>query len=173
MRRLLVAFGTKHGSTEEIAAAIAAALSARGHEVDLLAAADVRDLNRYDAVVIGSAVYMGHWQKEAMNLLKRHERELRDRPTWLFSSGPTGGTPDSDALVARARSAPTEPSPIKDVADRLRHIGARGHATFPGRISEEMTGLLERWMPRGDWRDFVSIEAWATQIAGELEPAAA
>ncbi len=170
MSRLLVAFATKHGNTKEIAAAIARALTARGHQVELLSAADVEQLTRYEAVVIGSAVYMGHWQKEALTLAKRHESELRARPTWLFSSGPTGGTPDSDAAVARTRAEPTESPPIKEVADRLRAIGARNHATFPGRISDEMTGFLERWMPRGDWRDFAAIERWAVAIADELEP---
>jgi len=115
---------------------------------------------------------MGRWQKEAMNLAKRHERELRDRPTWLFSSGPTGGTPDSDAVGAHASCAD------RNRADQGSRRPGQPHRRprpchLPGRISNEMTGFLERWMPRGDWRDFAAIEAWAAQIAGQLEPAAA
>jgi hypothetical protein len=31
-----------------------------------------------------------------------------------------------------------------------------------------MTGLLERWLPRGDWRDFDAIRAWARSVAEEM-----
>jgi hypothetical protein len=31
-----------------------------------------------------------------------------------------------------------------------------------------MTGIFERWMPRGDWRSFDQVEAWAGSIAGAL-----
>ncbi len=49
--RMLVAYGTKHGSTIEVAEAIAAALRDSGHEVDVGPAADVRALDDYGAVV--------------------------------------------------------------------------------------------------------------------------
>jgi menaquinone-dependent protoporphyrinogen oxidase len=169
MTQLLVAFASKHGSTTEIAEALAEELRSRGYDVDLAAARDVRDVTPYGAVVIGSAVYMGHWLKDAINLVKHNERDLRERPTWLFSSGPTGGSPDSDAAVIETLANPTAKVPINEVADRFRRIGARGHVTFPGRVSEEANGLLERWMPRGDWRDFGAIKAWAGDIASELQ----
>lgn len=34
--------------------------------------------------------------------------------------------------------------------------------------TENMTGLIERWMPRGDWRDFAAITPWASTIGQEL-----
>jgi menaquinone-dependent protoporphyrinogen oxidase len=172
MSRILVAYATKHGSTAEIAQAIGRMLAGRGHGVDVLEAAVVADLQGYDAVVLGSAVYMGRWQKDGIELLKRHAATLRSRPTWLFSSGPTGGTGDADTAVHEATAAPMSVPAGKDVARWAGEIGARGHATFAGRIGDDMTGLLERWMPRGDWRDFEVIEAWARSIADALEASA-
>jgi menaquinone-dependent protoporphyrinogen oxidase len=165
---VLVAYASKHGGTAEIADGIAAAISASGDTARVLPAEDVHDLAPFDAVVLGSAVYRGRWRGEARGFLKRHGNALRERPTWLFSSGPTGGTPNADAAVLRAMQSVESPLP-KELRSAVEKIPVRGHATFPGRVNERMTGLLERWMPRGDWRDFDRVRAWGTSIATELE----
>ncbi|HEX5588849.1 MAG TPA: flavodoxin domain-containing protein [Candidatus Limnocylindrales bacterium] len=163
--RALVAYATKHGTTGEIARVVAERLVERGLDVDVLPARDVRDVTPYRVVVLGSAVYMNRWQGDGLDFLKRFEHDLADRPVWLFSSGPTGGTPDADAAVARTLEA--QP-PAPGEASRLGYrIGVRGHATFGGRIVESMGGIFERWMPRGDWRDPAAIVAWADLIAAE------
>ena len=63
MKRTLVAYGSKHGSTKEVATAIAADLRAAGHDVDLLSAgaAVVAGLDGYESVVIGGSLYLGRW----------------------------------------------------------------------------------------------------------------
>ena len=94
MSRVLVAYASKHGATAEIAEAVAAELRQAGHEVDCMSAEQVSGLDAYDAAVIGSAVYMKRWLPEARRLLKRHAKELADRPFWVFSSRPFGEKPD-------------------------------------------------------------------------------
>ena len=168
---ILVAFATRHGSTAGIADALGEALrDATGLPAEVRRAAEVDDIEPYQAVVVGSAVYMGKWQSDAIDFLKRFERELRERPVWFFSSGPTGGTPDGDAAVVRATESPGSGPVPGDVAKRGQRIGIAGHATFAGRVGEEANGLLERWMPRGDWRDFDAIAAWARRVASEIAP---
>ena len=166
--RLLVAYATKHGGTGDIAEVIGQRLRDRGHEVDVRQAKDVIHVAGYEAVVLGSAVYMGRWQADALNLAKRHEAELRDRPTWLFSSGPTGGSPQADATLEEVRRSATGYPPITSVKELMDRTGARGHATFPGRIEEGVGGIFSRWVPKGDWRDFDVIADWADAIAAEL-----
>jgi menaquinone-dependent protoporphyrinogen oxidase len=169
MSRVLVTFATKHGSTGEIAGIVADTLREHGLEVDVVAARDVHDLRSYPVVVLGSAVYMNRWQGDALDFLKRFERDLEVRSLWLFSSGPTGGTPDADAKVGQILGA--QPPAPGEAARRGDALGARGHATFGGRIDESMGGIFERWMPRGDWRDPEAIRAWVGLIAAELSPA--
>ncbi len=166
--KVLVAYATKHGSTAEIAAAIGEALAASGLEVDVEPASGVASIDRYDAVVAGSAVYMFHWQREAVSFLKRFERALMARPTWLFSSGPTGAATGAPLKLDEIKPQPSLLMPPKEVAQLMERIGARGHVTFPGRGGEEMKGFFEKWMPRGDWRDFEAIAGWAKEVAAAI-----
>jgi menaquinone-dependent protoporphyrinogen oxidase len=160
---VLIAYASKHGSTAEIAEAIGRAIRETGLTADVRPARDIRDVSAYGRVVVGSAVYMNKWQGDAIDFLKRFEADLATRPTWLFSSGPTGGTPEAEPKVAEILAA--QPDPPGEVATRAARIGVRGHVTFGGRTGDEMTGLLERWLPRGDWRDFDAIRAWARSVA--------
>ena len=97
---VLVAYSSKRGSTAEIAETLAATLRREGLGVCLERAEDVRSLERYDAVVLGSAVYMKRWRGEAKHFLKRHRKALRQKPFWVFSSGPVGDPANDNAGAA-------------------------------------------------------------------------
>jgi menaquinone-dependent protoporphyrinogen oxidase len=162
----LVAYASKHGSTAEIAVAIGDALTASGIETTVRPSNLVEDVKRFDAVIIGSAVQMNRWLRDALDFARRFERDLRDRPTWFFSSGPTGGTRKADAKVVELLAL--QPPPPGEARKWAERIGIRGHTTFGGRIGEGIGGIFERWVPRGDWRDFDVVTAWARGIASEL-----
>ena len=168
---ILVAYGSKYGSTAGIAEAIGETLRDRGLVTDVLPARDVRRIDGYDAVVVGSGVYAGRWHGDAAGLLKRFERELGCRPTWLFSSGPTGGNPKAEAEMAATLAA--QPDPPGNISKVARRIGPRDHRTFAGRVGGGMGGIFARWIPKGDWRDFDAIRAWATEIARSVPVAVA
>ena len=165
--KVLVTAGSRHGSTAEISQVIADELRATGAEVDVRQPELVTDMAGYDAAIIGSAVYMGSWVGVARDLLTRWEEQLRDIPTWLFSSGPLGDPPHpagGPATMTEAAAA----------------VGARDVAVFAGRLSRDELRLGERAItrlvhaPYGDYRDWPAIRAWSRSIADELagEPAA-
>src|SRR5215207_11605349 len=162
MTRVLVAYASKHGSTTEIAQAITEELNRQGIDTDCRRAGDIKDLDGYDAVVIGSAVYMKRWQSEARKLLHKHAKELSELPFWIFSSGPFGEDPD------RAWSEPPR------VAAKAEQLGVREHVVFGGRLPVEPAGFIEHAMVRdtpaefADLRDWNEIRAWATGIAASL-----
>lgn len=163
---VLVAYATKHGSTAEIAAAIAEELREAGIAAELLDAADVKDVSRYAGVVLGSAVYMRRWQPPARRLMRRLAHRLGDRPLWIFSSGPVG--------EAEMDPAWCEPAGILRKAERLN---LKGHVIFGGRVPQDPHNFVERAMLRDtpaakqDLRDFEEIRAWAREIARALAPA--
>jgi menaquinone-dependent protoporphyrinogen oxidase len=160
-RSVLVAYGTTNGSTAEIAEAIGAALREDGFRVDVAPAADVEDVFRYQAVLLGGAVYLGRWHPDARHFARRYCTALRGRPVWLFSSGPIGRP-----------AAEQEIPPVPGAARAMRRLWARGHATFGGRITEETKGWIARTAVQqgrgGDFRDFGRIREWAHAVAAEL-----
>jgi menaquinone-dependent protoporphyrinogen oxidase len=88
--KVLVCAASKYGATSEIAQAVADVLAERGCQVTVLPPEKVSAVEEYDAVVLGSAVYMGQWMKPARQLAARSGDALAARPVWLFSSGPIG-----------------------------------------------------------------------------------
>jgi menaquinone-dependent protoporphyrinogen oxidase len=63
--KILVAVGSRHGGTHEIADAVARELGTAGHDVDVQTVEDNPTVEGYDATAIGSAVYMGKWLPHA------------------------------------------------------------------------------------------------------------
>lgn len=159
MARVLVAFGTKMGGTEDIARRIAGVLAERGHEVVLSPPAQVD--GSFDAAVVGSAIYGGRWRPGPVKALRRLTRMDPPPPTWLFHSGPLAEGAD-------------EPQPLPKAVSRLAdRLGTSDVVTFGGRLDEEhAAGWIARAMLRngkgGDWRDLEGVSAWAAAIAAEI-----
>lgn len=165
--KVLVAYATKHGSTTEIADKIAETMVNAGLHAVALPVEHIGDLDSYSAVVLGSAVYAGQWCKEAAAFLKKHEKELAQRPVWIFSSGPTGeGDP---ATLMKGWLLP------QDLQDVVNRIHPRDIALFHGEIDESKLNLFEKVIvkgvkaPAGDYRNWYEIIAWARQIAESLK----
>ena len=97
--QVLLPLASKHGATYEIAERITAWLpeSAAGREAGPTAVLEQADHDpdpaRFDAVLVGSAVYVGRWLEPARTWVSAHAASLRTRPFWLFSSGPIGEPP--------------------------------------------------------------------------------
>lgn len=159
---VLVTYASKHGATQGIAERIAQTLRHEGSEVDLLPLDAVRDVSRYEAVVIGSAVYYGSWLKTALEFVRSQRAVLATRPVWLFSCGPLGSEVHD-----------TEQQP-KELGELQASVGPRDHRVFFGALDAHTLSFPERMVvkavraPEGDFRDWNAIEAWATTIAMSL-----
>ena len=164
--KVLVTYATKYGGTAGIAEKIGQVLREAGLQTDVLPADRVSDLTPYEAVVVGSGVYIGRWRKEAATFLKANEKALAERPVWLFSSGPTGEG-DPVELTSGWRL----PKPLQPIADRIQ---PRDVAVFHGVVDTKKLNPIERWViknvkaPFGDFRDWDAIASWAAAIADVL-----
>jgi len=165
--RILVTYASKHGATKEIAEEIADVFIENYIPVDVLPINEVDNLVDYSAVIIGSAVYIGQWRKEAVQFLKRNSVALAARPTWLFSTGPTGEG-DPVELLDGWRY----PKAIKPMIERIE---PRDITVFHGVLDVDDLNFLERYMVKninaaiGDYRDWDAIDAWAESIITELD----
>lgn len=158
--RVLVTYGTKRGGTAGIAEMLARALQDEGLQADVRMPDEVQSVTDYDAVVVGGSLYGMRWHKAARRFVKQHTEELRDRPVWLFSSGPL----DDSALGSNL-------PPVRQVQKLMDRVEARGHMTFGGRLEPDAKGFPASAMAKhhaGDWRDERHIRGWAAQLAEEL-----
>ncbi|MGW7681568.1 flavodoxin domain-containing protein [Kribbella sp. NPDC054772] len=163
-KKVLVAYASKAGSTAGIAEAIGAELRIHHHEADVVDVAAVKDVEAYDAVVLGSAIYVRRWRRDAVRFLKHNADALRTRQVWLFHSGPVGPDRDQDQAM---------PPTVR----RLAHeIGATPAITFAGRLDPASAhGFLARRLATGnlagDFRDWNRIRIWAADISAALHAA--
>jgi menaquinone-dependent protoporphyrinogen oxidase len=167
---ILVASASRHGSTSEVRSRLAASVG-DGLPTAIVASADLGDINdvamhadvsKYNAVIVGSAVYYGRWLEAAQHFVESHAQELKRRPVWLFSVGPLGSPPTpspDDAVNASELVAMTE---------------ACEHVLFSGRLDRHLLTFTERALtfafqaPEGDFRDWDAIDAFGRKIAAEL-----
>jgi menaquinone-dependent protoporphyrinogen oxidase len=160
MARVMVAYASKRGGTEEIGERIAHELRAAGHEVTAGPCRTVRPTSDYDAAVVGSCLYGGRWPRGAVGMVKRAART--GTPVWLFHSGPLG---DDNA---------GEPQDLPKAVKRiLPRLDLQAAVTFGGRLDEEPGGFIAGAMARnglaGDWRDLDGrVADWARDISAAL-----
>ena len=163
--KVLVSAASKLGATNEIAERIGSVLAEAGHEVRVVPPEVIESVAEFDVVILGSAVRIGHWLEPARRLAREHAGQLSTRLVWLFSSGPIGEPPKPEG------------DPL-DVVELLRLTRARGHRVFAGKLDRSDLGLAERAMmaavraPEGDFRPWDEIDAWALEIARDLEAGA-
>lgn len=158
--RVLVTVSSKHGGTEGIGKALAEQLRAAGLQVDYVPAGAGPLIRKYDAFIIGSAIYMGRWMGDVRDLITDGTDTLRGHPVWLFSSGPITDKVD--------------PADSAEGERLLDLVEGREHRLFAGRLERSELGLGERAIvrmvhsPWGDYRPWADIRAWADEIAKEL-----
>ena len=158
---VLVTAASKHGGTAEMATWIWEELGRHGVKAVVRQPDDVDSLDGYDAVVLGSAVYVGRWMEPATHLVERLQKQFRDRPVFLFSSGPAGNPPKPDK----------DPGDVESMRELSQ---ALDHRLFAGRIARSEMGFGERAVitalrvPDGDYRPRAEVESWARGIAERL-----
>jgi menaquinone-dependent protoporphyrinogen oxidase len=159
---ILVAYASKHGSTQGIAERISEKLTQMSKQTELRSIETVNDAGNYEAFVIGSAIYYGSWMKEATGWVHRNQLILAARPTWMFSVGPLGVDFMDD-----------EQQP-KEKAEFQEAIMPRDHRVFFGALDHHKLSFTERMMtkavraPEGDYRNWEAVDALAESIARDL-----
>jgi len=158
---LLATYGSRHGSTQEVAEAIARRLRMGGLEVEVRRAAEVDDLTPYEGVVLGGALYFGRWHEDAARFMAKHRRELATKPPAVFALGPK--TADAQGL-AESRTQ------LDKALAKVPEVEPRSVAVFGGVVDPAKLPFPLSRLPASDARDWGEIDKWAEELATSFEP---
>jgi menaquinone-dependent protoporphyrinogen oxidase len=160
-KSVLVGYATIHGSTKEVAEAIAETLRESGLEVAFQPLREVRDLAGYSAVVVGAPLYMFKWHKDARRFLSRHREALGKMPVAVFALGPINNVEkeftDARGMLGKALEKFPWLKPVE-----IALFGGKldpAHFRFPYNLIPAMNK-----MPASDIRDWDAIHAWASGL---------
>ena len=162
-KKILVAYASKCGSTAEISHIITESLCSSGLSVELNKASSVKNLEDYQGVVLGTAIYMSSPLKEATNFIEDFGSQLAKIPFAIFDVCLTM----KDATPENQRIALDYLKPMTDIVSPIK-TGA-----FSGRIELASLPPLYRMfaqadnegiLAEGDYRDWKAISDWAGEL---------
>lgn len=166
LKKVLVCYATRYGSTAEIAMIIGEELEKAGFRVTVCEIADIKDPAEYDAVIIGSPLYMGKWLAEARDFVSRFRYSLKERPVAVFSVGYSL----KDRTMEHLKSG-------EDALDAIRiFISPVDAGFFPGKVDPDLMSMTDQEVIKlsgvtpGDFRDRELVRSFARNIGEMLLP---
>ena len=169
--KILITYASRTGSTAEVAAEIAKALTGFGIPVDLHPMQDVKDLADYHAIVAGSAIQDRQWLPEAMQFLQTHRSTLAQKPVAIFTLCMTLAMkngeryrPDVMEWLAPVRriTRPVSEGLFAGVLD-ISKI-----PSFSDRLKFRLSVLFGVWS-EGDHRDWDAINSWVGELSAKMQ----
>lgn len=170
-RKILVAYASQFGSTGGVAEAIAEVLRGGGATVEAKQIENVKDLNAYDAVIIGSAIQYDRWMPEAAEFVTVNQDILSKLPVAFFFTCLTLSRQTEKSrrqAMAYADKISTSFSRVKPL-DVGRFAGALNYSKmsfFSRSLAKILMTILR--VPEGDYRDWHAIRSWAKDIGSKL-----
>jgi menaquinone-dependent protoporphyrinogen oxidase len=168
-RRILVAYASKYGSTGGIAETIGKELCREGATVDILQAKNAINVNSYNGVIVGGAVYMGKWLPDAIDFVKTNREILQQVPVAYFLACMTLHNPTEE----NHRTVSAYLNPVLKAIPDVKPVKI---GTFAGAMDYNNLSWLNKKIlkskgtPEGDFRDWKAIHAWAKGSAKVFIP---
>jgi menaquinone-dependent protoporphyrinogen oxidase len=135
-----------------------------GTVVDVRPIAGLKDLDEYDAAVVGSAIRGSKWLSEAVGFVSERQEALRQMPVAYFAVCLTmrENTEEHRAEVAAYID------PVRDVVAPV-DVGLFAGAMDRSRFSFPMRLIVKAIKaPEGDFRDWVTVREWAAGLSRTL-----
>jgi menaquinone-dependent protoporphyrinogen oxidase len=175
-KKILVVYVSQYGTTAEVAEAIGKVLCQEGNTVETKLVKNVKTLDDYDAVIIGSAIQYDEWMPEASEFVIAHQNILEKLPVAYFFT----------CLVLSVQNEKVQQKAMEysdklyALAPQVNPVDVRGFAGVLdynklsfifGLIFKSIFSILG--VQEGDFRDWVAIRAWAkcmhSKLADEIE----
>lgn len=161
MKRILIAYASRAGSTAEVAERIGKVLEDLGFYIDLKPVKEVSTISDYDGIIVGSAVRMFKLLPETIKFSKRFSKSFKNIPVAYF-------------IVCLTMKEDTEKSrkialgylkPLYEIKEPIA-VGL-----FAGKMDYSKLSFIWRKLfssrketEEGDFRDWHLIETWAREV---------
>ncbi|MBC8506225.1 MAG: flavodoxin domain-containing protein [Chloroflexi bacterium] len=164
--RILVTYASRTGWTVGVAEAIGKALAENGTQVEVISMHEVKSLSSYDAVVAGSAIRSKAWLPEAVQFIRTHQNELKEKPFAAFSVCMTLAMPNGENYRSQISTW------VDHVYMLVKPISAGLFAggldisrveNFRDKLMFKLSVMFGVWK-EGDHRDWNAINEWALQL---------
>jgi menaquinone-dependent protoporphyrinogen oxidase len=172
--KVLLAYASVHGATEEVARFMGELLRQHGKEVRIASVEQVETVEGFDAAILGTAIHGGMWLSKMAHFINEHRKNLKPLPLYAWATCirvlEEGGYEHAMEHYMR-KSLPTT-------------LTFRDYNIFAGRIRREDVDLSDRWTLSvrydgrintsylsGDYRDWQKITAWTLKVADDLTKA--
>lgn len=167
--KVLVAYASRTGATAGVADTVARVIREGGIVVDVMPVEEVGNVDRYSAVVLGSAIRSNRWLPEALDFVRANRSVLAQRPFAAFLVCMT-------LAISKGKYRDRVAGFMQPVRDLVTPVG---EGLFAGvldisRLDSRRDRLLFRlsvtlgvWS-EGDHRDWEAIRSWAVSIRPTL-----
>jgi menaquinone-dependent protoporphyrinogen oxidase len=169
--KILVAYASEFGTTGEVAEVIGEILCQEGNTVESKWINNVKNLNNYDAVIIGSAIQYNRWMPEATEFVTANQNILSKLPVAYFftclalslqaGKGEKQAMAYSDKLYSLVPQV--KPLSVGRFAGVLDYSKMFFFSRLIFKVILSILGVQE-----GDYRDWEAIRLWAKSMHFKL-----
>ena len=171
-KNILVTYASAYGSTAEVAHKIGKYFTEQGSIVAVLRPTEVKNINQYDVIIVGSPIRYEHWMPEARTFVIDNQEHLSKVPVAYFfcclalairtDDTERKGKQYADKLIVL--SSQVQPLSIGRFAGVLDFSKMPFPIRFIFKIFSKIIGLKE-----GDHREWNEIQQWTKDLASKLD----
>lgn len=163
MKRILIAYASRAGSTAEVAEKIGEVLESLGFYVDVKSVKDITSINDYDGIIIGSAVRKFRLLPETVRFARRFSNLFMNKPVAYFIVCLTMKE-DSEKSRKIALGYLKPLYDIKEPIDVGLFAGKMDYSKLSFIWRKLFSSLKKKELEEGDFRNWDLITDWAKRV---------
>jgi len=175
MTKVAICYGSRYGTTHEIAKGMAETAKTLGAEVDVIELKKEKlstPLEEYDLVIIGSGIQVGRWTKEPLQFIEKHRESLSKQKVAFFVVCGDAGIPAQCDFAQKQY--------LDDVLANFPEINPLSTGLFAGMYNLKKYNFATRALIKSiirkqfsekeeipevlDFRDWDQINGWITSL---------